>query len=226
MERSSKPLTSSQRETLENLRADYKHWHLGDWLALFVTTGGAFLLGIFLVGFPLAVASSCSAPEKTGMCLFIPGALMVIPGLLIHACHLHRRKKKYCSHLEKDLTRGEQEVIHGKIKNMHVLEAWDSQGEAFFLELDQDNILFLQGAFLQENDFPKETITLSRLYHSKHILSLECSGEDIEPSQIIPTRDFSAPLPVNGSVFPGKLEDLEGALWKWKEKQPCPLLQN
>lgn len=225
MEHIAKPLTTSQRETLEALRKDYKNWHLGDWLALFVTTGGAFLLGVFLLGFPLAVANSCSTatPDKTGLCLFMPGAIMVIPGLLIHVCHLHRRKKKYCRNLEKDLAGGQQDVLCGKVKDIYVLEAWDSQGEAFFIELDSsDHILFLQGAFLQENDFPKETITLSRLCHSKHILSLECTGEDITPSQVIPARDFSAPLPINGTVFPGNLDDLEGALWRWKEKQPCP----
>jgi hypothetical protein len=188
-------------------------------IPLFKSLGVGCACGIVL-GLPLAMSSGNSA--------FFPMIVTFLMGAGITWIIETRKNTKVLSPLERDIQENEIEVLQCSAVEAIELEQLEEEGLAFFLDLENRDILFVEGDYLyelawgedpgdhvdldeveKEGRFPNRHFQLIRAPHSGHVFQIVCLGQRLPPSRRIDPETLETHLPKNGQIFKGSLNTLE-----------------
>lgn len=185
----------------------------------FVALAGGPVAGMMLAGAIGALFGLTEGPIM-GVVILSGAALGLVGGVLSL-----RAESRWTSEARQsdrqDLEDGQVEVLHCNVSDAVEVGEVEDDGPGFFLEVDDGQLLYLQGQHLieffageeqkaaGELRFPNREIEVLRLPHSGRLLDLRCLGEYFELSRVRGPLAQEEYLPEDGELVPAHLATLD-----------------
>jgi hypothetical protein len=119
----------------------------------------------------------------------------------------------------RDLTTPEVEVLHCTATDAVKVEEVEDEGPGFFLQVEDSQLLYLQGQYLYELEekrlFPSSIFEITRARYSGLVLGISCLGDPISPRTRGPFTDDEY-IPAAGELLTARLNSLDADLRRLK----------
>jgi hypothetical protein len=116
------------------------------------------------------------------------------------------------------LESGRAEVLLCAVADAIQVEEVEDEGPGFFLDVEEGQLLFLQGQYLYDSlaegeggidRFPNRTVEVVRLQGSGVVLALTAAGEPFAPSRVRGPLTQHEYFPADGELIPARLATLD-----------------
>jgi hypothetical protein len=216
-----RPLTAEERARLERSLPTPGGGCSGC-IRWFIASAGGPLAGMLAVA---ALGALLRIGERPffGALMLVGAALGLVCGIVL----LHAEKRSVSEARDRAraaLEQGQVEVLRCTVAEAVEVEEVEDEGPAFFLDVEDGQLLFLQGQYLYDlaaeepageeaagrpPRFPNRQIEVARLPGSGEVLDLRCTGEPLRASRRRAPLTDDEYVPEDGELIPARLQTLE-----------------
>ena len=209
-----RPMTAEERDLLKALSGAQGQGCLDVSARYFICLVGGPVLGMLVAAMPLSLLKRAGKlPDAVLLLVLAAGTLLgFVVGLRVVLWEARTARETRARH-EVALARGQVEVLRCEAADAVELMELEDEGPGFFVDVGGGEVLFLQGQYLMEMDFPCRRFEVIRLPNGGEILDVRCDGDRLAPSRTVDLDDLEEGyLPADGEVLRVSLATLEDDL--------------